>query len=149
MWTKLKSIFTFLVIFWQKIWDNIYRFFNGVPTPKRSQITANLFLGSQYTPGRSAKAKDHWHECDRQYADIPTIANRNTRTSITCTCRRSIYPTPLEFLLKGVDFVAKAIKAGGKVYIHCRKGLGRGPTMNLAYLFSTGLPYDDGFALVA
>src|SRR6202000_327345 len=49
MFTKIRSLYTLIVIFLQKIWDNIYRFFTGIPTLKRSQITANIFLGSQYS----------------------------------------------------------------------------------------------------
>ncbi|HEX8018609.1 protein-tyrosine phosphatase family protein [Mucilaginibacter sp.] len=37
---------------------------------------------------------------------------------------------------------------GGTVYIHCRQGSGRGPTMAIAYLISTGLTYEDAFSLV-
>jgi len=147
--TSIKSIFTLIVIFWQKIWDNIYRFFNGVPTLKHSQITANLFLGSQYSlvglqklkalgvtgivnmrenPVFSESQYEGFH-----YLHLPTVDNT---------------PPPIEILIKGVEFVTHEIENGGKVYVHCRQGLGRGPTMALAYLISTGLTFDDAFALV-
>ncbi|MBA3551153.1 dual specificity protein phosphatase family protein, partial [Patescibacteria group bacterium] len=37
---------------------------------------------------------------------------------------------------------------GGKVYIHCRFGEGRGPTMAIAYLISTGLTLEHAIELV-
>lgn len=149
MLNKVKSLFTVLVIFWQKIWDNIYRFFEGIPTLKRSQITANLYLGSQYSLIGLQKLKalgvtaivnmrenPVFNESKYEgfhYLHLPTVDNT---------------PPPLATLIKGADFVTEEIKAGGKVYIHCRQGLGRGPTMTIAYLISTGLTFDDAFALV-
>jgi len=57
-------------------------------------------------------------------------------------------PPSMEVLQKGANFVANEIKNKGKVYIHCRQGLGRGPTMTIAYLLKSGLSYDDASALV-
>jgi len=34
------------------------------------------------------------------------------------------------------------------VYIHCRQGLGRGPSMAIAYLLKMGATYDDALATV-
>lgn len=149
MLSTLKSWLTLVVIFAQKIWDNVYRFFYGIPTLKRSQITANLFLGSQYSLIGLQKLKalgvtaivnmrEHpvFQESQYQgfhYLHLPTVDNT---------------PPDLKVLIKGADFVDREIKAGGKVYIHCRQGLGRGPTMCLAYLISTGLTYNDAFSLV-
>ncbi|MFD2147039.1 protein-tyrosine phosphatase family protein [Mucilaginibacter antarcticus] len=146
---KIKSIATLLIIFWQKIWDNIYRFFKGIPTLKHSQITANLFLGSQYSLIGLQKLKalgvtaivnmrEHSDFAESQfegvrYLHLPTVDNT---------------PPTLQILIKGADFVHKEIINGGKAYIHCRQGLGRGPTMTIAYLISTGLTFDDAFALV-
>jgi dual specificity MAP kinase phosphatase len=51
-------------------------------------------------------------------------------------------------LIKGAAFFDDEIKNNGKVYVHCRQGLGRGPTMALAYLIKTGLTFDDAFRLI-
>src|ERR1700749_3670486 len=105
MQTKIKSIFTLLIIFFQKIWDNVYRLFAGIPTLKRSQITANLFLGSQYSLLGLQKLKalgitaivnmrmNPIYE-ESQYVGfkslhLPTIDNT---------------PPPMETLIKGADF---------------------------------------------
>lgn len=149
MTNKIKSLITLIVIFWQKIWDNVYRFFYGIPTLKHSQITADLFLGSQYSLLGLQKLKalgitaivnmrenPIFAESQYQgfkYLHLPTVDNT---------------PPPLDVLIRGADFMNTEIKAGGKVYVHCRQGLGRGPTMAIAYLLSTGLTFEDAFALV-
>jgi protein-tyrosine phosphatase len=121
----------------------------GMPTLKRCQITADLFLGSQYNLVGLRKMKslgitaiinmrEHSVYSEAQYEGfsylhLPTVDNT---------------PPDLALLIKGADFADREIKKGGKVYIHCRQGLGRGPTMTIAYLLSTGLTYDDAFMLI-
>ena len=149
MLSKIKSIITLGVIFSQKVYDNIYRVIAGMPTLKRSQITANLFLGSQYNLvglrkmkalGITAIINMRMHSVYSEarydgfhYLHLPTVDNT---------------PPPIDVLIKGADFADAEIKKGGKVYIHCRQGLGRGPTMTLAYLLKTGLTFQDAFNLV-
>jgi hypothetical protein len=146
---KITSWLTLVIILCQKIYDHFYRLVFGLPTLKRSQITANLFLGSQYNLVGLKKLKllgvtgiinmrIHSVYTEAQYEGfsylhLPTLDNT---------------PPSLEMLLKGADFADEQIKNGGKVYIHCRQGLGRGPTMTIAYLLKTGLTYDDAFKLV-
>jgi len=48
MLAKFKSLVRLGAILSEKVYDNLYRLFAGLPQLKRSQITANLFLGSQY-----------------------------------------------------------------------------------------------------
>ena len=149
MLTKLRSAFSVAIIFIQKVNDNIYRFFKGIPTLKRCQITANLFLGSQYSlPGlqrlkalgitaivnmRMHSMYDESSYNGFKYLHLPTPDNT---------------PPSLAILIKGADFVDEEIKNNGKVYIHCRQGLGRGPTMTIAYLLKTGLTFEDAYATV-
>ncbi|TDQ09215.1 protein-tyrosine phosphatase family protein [Pedobacter metabolipauper] len=149
MFTKIRSILTLVVIFFHKVYDNLYRVIAGLPTLKRSQITADLFLGSQYNLVGLRKLKAlgvtaiinmriHSVYSEAQYEGfsylhLPTEDNT---------------PPDLEVLMRGADFADKQVKKGGKVYIHCRQGLGRGPTMAIAYLIKTGLTFEDAFALV-
>ncbi len=149
MFKKIKSLFTLLYLLLQNLYDNIYRFFTGLPTLKHSRITPNLYLGSQYNLIGLRKLKErgvtaivnmrmHSVYTEAQYAGInyihlPTVDNT---------------PPPMDILIKGANFVDAEIKRGGKVYIHCRQGLGRGPTMAIAYLIKTGLTYEDAFALI-
>src|ERR1700712_1537532 len=56
--THIKSAARVIVIFFQVLWDNIHRYIYGIPNLKRCQITADLFLGSQYTKAGLKKLKD-------------------------------------------------------------------------------------------
>ena len=39
---------------------------------------------------------------------------------------------------KGTDFIDKFVKAKKKIYVHCKKGHGRSPTMTAAYFIRKG-----------
>lgn len=146
---KLRSIAVMIIIFFQKITDMSYRLLKGIPTLRRSQITANLFLGGQYNlvglrrlkeMGITAIINMRMHSIYQaaqyegfHYLHLPTIDNTAPL---------------LQDLIKGAEFAHEEIKNGGKVYIHCRQGLGRGPTMAIAYLLKMGATYEDAFATV-
>src|ERR1700761_4724242 len=149
MLAKIKSLFTLVVLVGQYQYDNIYRVIAGMPRLKRCQITANLFLGSQYNLvglrklkalGVTAIINMRMHSVYSEaqykgfhYLHLPTPDNT---------------PPPLEVLKQGAVFADTEIKNGGKVYIHCRQGLGRGPTMCTAYLLKTGLTLEDALAMI-
>jgi protein-tyrosine phosphatase len=149
MFTKIKSILTGTGLVLDYIYDNVHRVILGIPRLTRSQITAHLFLGSQYNLIGLQKLKalgvtaivnmrmhndysDAEHE-GVKYLHLPTADNT---------------PPPLEVLLKGADFIDTEIKNKGIVYVHCRQGLGRGPTMAIAYLIKSGLTFEDAYAMV-
>ena len=149
MVARLRSLGQVVVIFLQKMADILQRRLTGVPNLKRSQITAHLFLGGQYNQRGLGKLKEIGitaivnlretsiyqavHYEGFRYLHLPTVDNT---------------PPKLEDLIRGADFVDAEIKNNGKVYIHCRQGLGRGPSMVIAYLLKRGTTYDDAFALV-
>jgi protein-tyrosine phosphatase len=149
MFSKIKSKFIGIGLVLDYMYDNAYRIITGLPRLTRSQITAHLFLGSQYNLLGLEKLKalgitaivnmrmhDTYGEAVHEgikYLHLPTVDNT---------------PPPLEVLIKGADFIDKEIKNGGIVYVHCRQGLGRGPTMAMAYLIKTGLTYADAYAMI-
>ena len=47
-------------------------------------------------------------------------------------------PTPEQMLL-GARFINAAVKAGKKVALHCKMGIGRSPMLAAAYLMTTGM----------
>jgi dual specificity MAP kinase phosphatase len=138
-----------VIIFLQKIFDILYRLLIGMPRLKRSQITAHLFLGGQYNLRglkrlkqlgitsivnlRETSIYQQAHHEGFNYLHLPTLDNT---------------PPTLADLIKGAEFVDNEIKNKGKVYIHCRQGLGRGPSMAIAYLLKIGTTYEDAFTLV-
>ena len=146
MFKKIKSLIIKTGLFLDFAYDNIYRVITGMPQLKRSQITARLFLGSQYSLLGLKKLKalgvtaivnmrmhDDYDNATREgikYLHLPTIDNT---------------APPLETLIKGANFIDEEIKNNGVVYVHCRQGLGRGPTMAIAYLLKTGLTFNDAY----
>jgi protein-tyrosine phosphatase len=57
-------------------------------------------------------------------------------------------PPTLDHLAQGAAFIKEELDKGGKVYIHCWEGLGRGPTMVAAYFVSTGISPADAWAKI-
>lgn len=149
LYIKLRSLSVRIIVFYQRLYDNFYRLIHGIPTLKRSQITADLFLGSQYSLLGLQKL---------EALGITAIVNMRMHSEYADAVYKGIkylhLPTPdntpptLETLEKGATFVDDEIKNGGKVYIHCRQGLGRGPTMTIAYLIKIGMTLDDAISLV-
>ncbi len=149
MFGKLKSILIGTGLVLDYMYDNAHRIITGLPRLNRSQINAHLFLGSQYNLMGLKKLKalgvtaivnmrthndydDAVHE-GIKYLHLPTVDNT---------------PPPLETLIKGADFIDNEIKHNGVVYVHCRQGLGRGPTMAMAYLIKTGMTYAGAYATI-
>jgi protein-tyrosine phosphatase len=136
-------------LFLQYWYDNIYRVLFGMPRLRRCQITADVFLGSQYNKVGLRKMKA---------LGITAIINMRMHSVYTEAEYQGFHylhfptpdntPPPLDVLIKGADFAAAEIKNGGKVYIHCRQGLGRGPTMCIAYFLKTGLTVEDSISLI-
>jgi protein-tyrosine phosphatase len=138
-----------LIIEIQRTTDQTWRKVTGLPTLKRSMITPHLFLGGQYANQRLASLKK---------IGITGIVNmRMTSVSDKTLLKGFQYihlPTAdqkapsLENLHKGVLFIDDVLKNKGKVYVHCREGEGRGPTMVIAYLIYKGMNFDDAITTV-
>lgn len=149
VYRKIKSFIIGIGLFFDYVYDNIFRVITGLPRIKRSQITANLLLGSQYNLIGLKKLKalgvtaivnmrmhdDYGNAAHKgiKYLHLPTVDNT---------------PPPLEVLIKGATFIDEEIKNKGKVYVHCRQGLGRGPTMAMAYLIRIGMTFEDAYQMV-
>ena len=131
------------------MYDNAHRIIKGLPRLNRSQITESLFLGSQYNLLGLKKLKDMGVTAIvnmRMHADYDDAAHEGIKYLHLPTVDNT--PPPLEVLIKGAEFIDNEIKNHGKVYVHCRQGLGRGPTMAMAYLIKTGLTYEQAYAMI-
>lgn len=146
---KIISLWRYCVITFQRGFDHAWRKVFGLPQRRRSLITPSLYVGGQYRSyavddlqrlGITGVVNMRMHSIHK---DIKGLKLRICNLPTPDYC-----PPTQENLTKGVAFIQKEIDAGGKVYIHCRLGEGRGPTMAIAYLISTGLVYDDAYALV-
>jgi dual specificity MAP kinase phosphatase len=146
---RLKSIWLLVIIFLQKMEDILFRRIAGIPIMQRSQITANLFLGGQYNLRGLQRLRD---------MGITAIINMRMHSIYAAAKYQGLQylhlPTPdntapgMDDLIRGAEFAHSVIAGGGKIYIHCRQGLGRGPTMAIAYLLRMGATYEDAFATV-
>ncbi len=146
--TKLRSLARLAIINIERVVDHAYRRLTGLPSFRRSQLTPDLYLGGQYGP-RALKT----------FREIGITAMVNMRTAPAPAEMQKEFktlhlPTPdltapsLRQLAAGVAFIKKELDRGGKVYIHCRLGEGRGPTMAVAYLMSAGMTLEDAIGLV-
>src|ERR1700712_1644800 len=122
MFKKLKSILTGAGLVLDYMYDNAHRVITGLPRLSRSQITAHLFLGSQYNLLGLRKLKA---------LGVTAIVNMRTHNDYSNAQHEGIKylhlptvdntPPPLEILLKGADFIDDEIKRGGIAYVHCRQ----------------------------
>ena len=127
--------------------DQIHRIITGAPTRRFSEVTPQVHLGGQYRSygwpvlvkrGITAVVNMRGEFSDKRsnivpqcYLHLPTVDNT---------------PPTLEQLYQGVEFMKKEIERGGKVYVHCWEGIGRGPTMVAAYLIAEkGMTPDEAW----
>ncbi len=89
-------------------------------------VTAIVSLRDEYDDKQGRRAP-------KRYLYLPTVDNT---------------PPRLEDLRQGVAFIHEEINRGGSVYVHCRSGVGRAPTMAAAYLVSTGLTPAEAWARI-
>lgn len=130
--------------------DRAVRETTGLPYERFSRITPQIYLGGQPQAARLKELaargitavvnmrseydypkETHWGAMD--YLHLPTTDN--TAPS-------------LEHLFEGVKFIEKEVAEGGKVYVHCWEGLGRGPSMTAAYFISQGMTLDEAIAKI-
>jgi len=124
-------------------------YLSGIPMALNSRITPEIYVGPQY--GKLGKRKlEAWGisgdvnmrlEFDdavhglalADYCYLPTIDDHA--------------PT-LEHLQEGAAFIERIVRGGGKVYIHCKGGIGRAPTMAAAYFISQGYDLEGAIRLI-
>lgn len=46
------------------------------------------------------------------------------------------FPVPLDYLLRGLEFIRTQLESGRRVYIHCKAGQGRSATLAMCYLMA-------------
>jgi len=121
----------------------------GIPITKYSRITKQLYVGAQFRRMGKRRLKklgitgvvnmrieydDAAHDLTLDhYCHLPTIDD--------------VAPT-LDHLDEGVAFIRQVVAEGGKVYIHCAGGIGRAPTMAIAYFVRHGFSVDEAMRLI-
>ncbi len=133
----------------QWVWGRGWPRLTGVPTFKSSRITPEVYVGAQFNRrGRQAlldegitgvinmrvEYDDAAHGLALpEYCHLPTVDDS---------------APSVEHLQIGVDFMCRVIGQGGKVYIHCKGGIGRAPTMAAAYFISQGCSTEEAIAVI-
>lgn len=56
-------------------------------------------------------------------------------------------PTQRQFTI-GVDFIRSIVDMKGKIYVHCKHGHGRAPTLVAAYFVTQGMGVEEAFAFI-
>lgn len=142
---KLKKFWRRLTLWLHLIVQRVRSVVFGRPSLRHSHVAPGLYLGGRYS-ARSYKLFQAWGVTGvvsmRKGASPPAPAGIELLS----------LPTPdwhaptLKSLRSGVEFIKKHISQGGSVYVHCKLGEGRGPTMAAAYLISRGLTVEESLA---
>lgn len=123
--------------------------FTGIPLAKYSQITPQIYVGPQIRKIGKQKL-ELWGinssvnmriEYDDVAHNVALAHHCHLPTDDGCA------PT-LTQIQTGVDFIRQRVAAGNKVYIHCRSGIGRAPTMAIAYSISQGYSLSEAMKLI-
>lgn len=122
--------------------ERFRNFISGHPRYSYSQLSPKIYLGGQYKP-RAYKSFKQWGVTGIVNMRSTAPAQPPKGFEILHLATKDWRAPNLELLTKGVHFIDKKIADGGGVYIHCRQGEGRGPTMAAAYLISQGLTVDQ------
>jgi dual specificity MAP kinase phosphatase len=146
---RLYSFILVISVNLQRIGNYIWAIFTQAPPLYKSQITEHLFLGGQFSEKGLQRLKE-WNITGvislrevkpRLYTNVPWLKTLHLPT-------RDRQAPAIEDLKTGVGFINKQIKKGGKVYVHCMWGEGRGPTMAAAYLISQGMTPNDAISQI-
>ncbi len=146
---KVISILVLINIHITRTVDHAYRYYSGLPFLSHSEITPQLYLGGQYYKQALHKINTIGITAivSMRHRPIAKIHGFEHLKSLHLSTP-DLHAPSIENLMKGIAFIKKEIESGGKVYVHCHLGEGRGPTMVLAYLMSTGLLLEDAISLV-
>ena len=133
----------------QWAWGRGLSYVTGVPVLRYSRITPQLYVGPQFNAaGKRALERE----------GITAVVN--LRTEFDDAAHGLAFPhycylptvdddsPSTEHFQRGVDFIQAQIAAGGKVYIHCKAGVGRAPTLAAAYLIAQGDSLDAAIARI-
>lgn len=123
----------------------LYRYATGHPSRRYSEVLPQLWVGGQqFRRGVN----------DMRKKGITAVLNLRTRPNdaeMRRLAKNVDYlwlpttdhtPPSIDDIQRGVDFIQNQIDNGGTVYVHCREGVGRAPTMTACYLVHSGMTPD-------
>ncbi len=130
---------------WDWLMRHTRRIFLGAPNLARARITPQLYVGDQF----NARGWRTLHEDEGITAVVNMREESDDRRLGVDIPHYCWLPTTdrhapsMDHLREGVRFITDRIEQDEKVYVHCRSGEGRAPTMAAAYLISQGMPVEE------
>jgi protein-tyrosine phosphatase len=123
--------------------------FTGIPIKKYSQITSQIYVGAQIRKDGKQKL-ELWgiNSSVNMRIEYDDIAHGLSLAHHCYLPTDDGYSPTLTQLQTGIDFIHQRVAAGSKVYIHCRSGVGRAPTMAVAYFVSQGYSLSEAVKLI-
>ena len=121
----------------------------GIPVMKFSRITPNIYVGPQFR--QSGKQRLESLGISASLNLRAEFDDRVRHLELTQHCylpTEDDHAPTLPQLEQGIQFIHKIVGQGGCVYIHCRGGIGRAPTMTAAYLIDQGASLDEAICLI-
>jgi protein-tyrosine phosphatase len=129
--------------------DHVVRISTGAPMLRYSHITPSLFLGGQH-------AVRGLHQLEQ--LGVTAVVNlRDEFDDAAAEIAPGRYlhlrvvddtPPTIDQLCRGVEFIRKELREGGRVYVHCMLGVGRSVTLVAAYLVSEGMTPEHAWSAI-
>lgn len=131
--------------------DDVHRHTKGVSRRKLSEITPQMHVGGQHN-GKGYDRLLHRgitaivNMREKKFSDEGKGIGGERHLHLPTADHT---PPSLEALKRGVAFISREIEQHkGRVYIHCRAGCGRAPSMAAAYLISTGMTRKEALRFI-
>jgi protein-tyrosine phosphatase len=123
--------------------------YTGIPLSKYSQITPQIYVGAQVRKFGKLKLES-WgiNGSVNMRIEYDDVANEVALVHHCYLPTDDGHAPTLIQIQTGIDFIHQIVTAGGKIYIHCRSGVGRAPTMAAAYFVSQGYSLAEAVQLI-
>jgi protein-tyrosine phosphatase len=132
-----------------RVVDTAARQFTGSPIWRFSEITPQVFVGGQHGKGGlQSMARRHIKATVNLRRGFDDRAHGRLAGDYLHLPTRDGYPPTLEQIRQGVAFIDQQVRAGHAVYIHCKIGVGRAPTLAACYLVSQGLAPTEAWSAI-
>ena len=121
----------------------------GIPFLQYSRITPEIYVGPQISPVGKKQLKAWGIASSVNMRDEFDDAIHDLALKHYCYLPTDDGQAPtIQQLEKGIAFIKQMLGQNEKVYIHCRSGVGRAPTMAAAYFMSQGHTMNDAVRLI-
>lgn len=125
-----------------RFYERFRNYFSGLPNYSYSKVAPKLFVGGQYKANAYGLLSSWGIKAVVNMRQVKDI-NVPDDFSVLQLKTKDWTPPTIEDLRRGVEFIDDHILKDEGVYIHCRLGEGRGPSMAAAYLVYKGMTAEE------